>query len=187
MIHDRQLEMLSPQVNKSSIKTFLQELNSIQLSETMKTRTIFVSLFSLYTFCYTLHKWQNDSVPGLILTSVEPEAQKTTIMKLVIKMFSNIKTNVSNLVGTNEGVSAVTTKSTLLMYRDDMESKRKRNVQLVKNYDTTQSHTVGKGVSTDIAGSIGSENLGIMIYVLFLNFLIHIFVVNIIYNVNPQL
>ena len=99
---------------------------------------------------------------------MEPEAQKTTIMKLVVKMFSNIKTNVSNLVGTNEGVSAVTTKSTLLMYRDDMESKRKRNVQLVKNYDTTQSHTVGKGVSSDIAGSIGSENLGkfIMFYIL---------------------
>ena len=58
MIHYCQLEMLPPQVNQSSIKSFLQELDSIQLSETMKTHTIFVSLFSLYTFCYTLHKWQ---------------------------------------------------------------------------------------------------------------------------------
>ena len=160
LINDKVFQQLSPNVQQSNLKSFLSELNNVKLSDTMKTRTIFVSLFSLYTFAYPIHKWQNDSVPGLILTSIEPEAQKTTIMKLVIKMFSNVKTNISNLCGTNEGVSTVKTKSTLIMCRDDMESKRKRNVQLTKNYDSTQTHTVGKGMSVEIAGSIGSENLG---------------------------
>ena len=161
LINDKNLEILSPLVSTNSdIKSFLSELKDLQLSETMTTRAVFVSLFSLYLFFYPIHKWQNDSVPGLILTSIEPEAQKTTVMKLVIKLFSNLKTNVSNLCGTNEGISSVTTKSTLIMYRDDMESKRKRNVQLVKNYDATQTHTVGRGMSVEIAASIGSENLG---------------------------
>ena len=43
--------------------------------------------------------------------------------------------NISNLCGMNEGVAAVKTKSSLPMYQDDMESKRKRNIHLVKNYD----------------------------------------------------
>ena len=68
------------------LKFFLKELNSIELSDKMKTRTLFVALFGLYSFFYPIHKWQNDSVPGLILTSVEPKAQKTTIMKFVIKL-----------------------------------------------------------------------------------------------------
>ena len=81
LINDKVFQQLSPNVQQSNLKSFLSELNNVKLSDTMKTRTIFVSLFSLYTFAYPIHKWQNDSVPGLILTSIEPEAQKTTIMK----------------------------------------------------------------------------------------------------------
>ena len=77
-------------------------------------------------------------------------------------MFSNPKTNISNLCGTIEGASAVTTRSSLLMYRDDMESKRKRDINLVKNYNNTASHTVAKGMSIEMAGSIRTENLDMM-------------------------
>ena len=68
--------------------------------------------------------------------------------------------NISNLCGMNEGVAAVKTKSSLPMYQDDMESKRKRNIHLVKNYDGTQTHTVRMGKTLKLAGSIGTENLG---------------------------
>ena len=40
-----------------------------------------------------------------------------------------------------------------------MESKRKHQTQLVKSYDNTQTHTVGKGIKKDLAGIIASENL----------------------------
>ena len=50
-------------------------------------------------------------------------------------MMSNLLTNVANLCGTNEGCAEVTTKSSLPMYRDDVESKWKRDVNFVKSYD----------------------------------------------------
>ena len=40
-----------------------------------------------------------------------------------------------------------------------MESKRKHQTQLVKSYDNTQTHTVGKSIKKDLAGIIASENL----------------------------
>ena len=37
------------------------------------------------------------------------------------------------------------------------ESKRKHQTQLVKSYDNTQTHTVGKGIKKDLVGIIASD------------------------------
>ena len=99
LINDCQLEMLSPYVGTSDLRSFLRKLNSVSLSEMIKTCTVFVSLFCIYTFAYPVHKWQQDSVSGLILTSIEPEAQKTSIMKFIVKCSATQRLTYQTYVG----------------------------------------------------------------------------------------
>ena len=74
IISDRKTEILSPIVTPdTNINTFLKELNNLDMSENMRTRAVFVVLFSTYLFFYSIMKWQNDSVPGLLITSKHPE------------------------------------------------------------------------------------------------------------------
>ena len=74
LISDSKTEILSPIVTPdTNINTFLKELNNLDMSENMRTRAVFVVLFSTYLFFYSIMKWQNDSVPGLLITSKDPE------------------------------------------------------------------------------------------------------------------
>ena len=145
----------------------------------MKKKAALVTVFTVYLFFYPLHKWQEGSVPGLIITSEECEAQKTryslqnlnksflnfcftffSICKIEMKISSNLGSNMSNQGCSNEGIDELRSKTSLPVYRDDLESKRKRDVALVKSYDNTATHTIARGRKTLKAGILATENLG---------------------------
>ena len=78
-----------------------------------------------------------------------------------MKISSILSTNMSNQGCSNEGVDELRSNTSLPVYRDDMESKRKRDTALVKSYDNTSCNTIGRGRRTLKAGILATENLGI--------------------------
>ena len=75
---DPQLESLAPQCDSNDdVLSFLKALDTDFISDRMKTNAIFITLFGVYLDFYPILKWQQESVPGLVITSLEPEAQKT--------------------------------------------------------------------------------------------------------------
>ena len=87
LVPGQKLETLSPTITQNSdLTSFLSHIANIRLSDTMKTRAIFVILYTS-KFFYSIFKWQNEAVPGFIITSEDPEAQKTTMARITLTTF----------------------------------------------------------------------------------------------------
>ena len=107
---------------------------------------------------YALIEYQCGECPALMLASIEPESQKTTLSLLGLKAIGD-RSNFCGSDSTTEAVDERRCSNPFPFVLDDSERSRAEHKMLVGSLNAASKNTVSKGTQEKIAGLIITKNL----------------------------
>ena len=96
--------------------------------------------------------------PGLMLASIEPEANKSTTAMIALKAISD-PTAFLELNSTAEYIDIYRSSTSLPACLDDLEKDSKQNKMLVGSLNAANKYTVGRGKMEKLCGTIITKNI----------------------------
>ena len=143
---------------KGFLKIFLPPLTSLDKNQRTQQTVILTACLVQHYYAFIVD--QAGECPGLMLGSHEPETMKSTISQLAAKYFSS-QDNTLESGSTKESMDLKRSASTNFVLWDDVESAGgKEHGVWVGGMNGLARHTVGRGKSQKLAGTMINKNLG---------------------------